>query len=186
VTGPEIGNIMMAIPDGRFDEQELLPLLDRLREKGHRVIVLSRSGKEGRGMGKSTFQPDGMIVDWNKQSGVSGKYHAVLVLGGKGASRSLWDDPILPQILTDHHRSGSLLGAVGTGVVVMARAGLLHRESPGPEDQSVTHELERCGVRRIDVLMEVEDRLILAQDARAISAFADAVLNKLMQLNPEP
>jgi putative intracellular protease/amidase len=104
--------------------------------EGARVVVLSRSGQEGRGMNQERFQPDGMIIDWNKQPGVEGKYHAVVLVGGKGARKSLWDDPIVPQILTDHYRAGSVVGAMGSALVVLARASLITGEIPEPEEES--------------------------------------------------
>ena len=106
-------NILIIIPKSQFCEQELNGVRTVLQQCGANVVVLSKSGQEARGMNKEKFQPDGMIVDWNKQIGVESKYHAVILVGGKGAKKSLWDDPIVPQILTDHYRFGSIIGAIG-------------------------------------------------------------------------
>jgi len=99
-------NILMVIPRNQFDEDELFATRELLELAGARVIVLSKTGQEAVGTNRTRFLPHGMIIDWNKQEGIFGKYDAVVLVGGKGAPKSLWDDPILPQILTDHYRAG--------------------------------------------------------------------------------
>ncbi len=168
-------NILLVIPKSQFDEEELFPVRDYFQEAGARVLILSKSGQECRGMQKTRFQPDGMIVDWNKQEGIIAKYDAALVLGGRGASKSLWDDPILPQILTDHLRAEKVIGAVGTGVVVLARGSLLINEFTAPEDEKVQAELEECGLVADDDEVVSAGNVVTAKGAQSINEFADAV-----------
>ena len=101
-------------------------------------------------MNKGKFQPDGMIVDWNKQIRLNNKYHAVILVGGKGAKKSLWDDPIVPQILTDHYRFGSIIGAIGTAIVVLVRACLVSGEVPRRDDDVACKELESLNAVYVD------------------------------------
>ena len=136
------------IPKSQFEEQELFDTLEVLKATGARILVLSKSGQEAVGMNKTRFMSDGVLVDWDKQEGYAGKYHAVLVMGGKGAPKSLWDDTILPQILTDHFRADRVIGAIGLGVAVLARASLLSYEAAGPKDESFLSELEKAGLTR--------------------------------------
>ncbi len=110
-------NVLIIIPKSQFCGQELNGVRTVLQQCGANVVVLSKSGQEARGMNKEKYRPDGMIVDWNKQIGVDSKYHAVILVGGKGAKKSLWDDPIVPQILTDHYRFGRIIGALGSAIV---------------------------------------------------------------------
>ncbi len=154
-------NIMIAIPKSQFEEGELLPLRAALENAGARVVVLSKSGQKARGMEKTTFEPDGTIVDWNKQPGVAGKYHAVVVLGGRGASKSLWDDPILPQILTDHFRMDRLVAAVGEGLPVLVRAGLWDED------------------HRPDSPVTVSGNVVVASGKEAVQAFAASLIRLL-------
>ena len=115
-------NILIIIPKSQFCERELNGVRTVLQQRGANVVVLSKSGQEARGMNKEKFRPDGMIVDWNKQIGIEGKYHSVILVGGKGAKKSLWDDPIVHQILIDHYRFGRSSGALGSAIVVLVRA----------------------------------------------------------------
>ncbi len=159
--------ILVAIPKSQFEEGELLPLREILIGAGARVFVLSKSGQAARGMEKTSFQPDGTIVDWDKQPGVVGKYHAVVVLGGRGASKSLWEDPILPQILTDHFRAERIVAAMGEGAPVLVRAGLCGEDDlpePGSSEALV-----------------VSGRVLLAAGKNAMASFLAALTRLLTE-----
>ena len=66
-------NVLIIIPKNQFCGQELNGVRTVLQQCGANVVVLSKSGQEARGMNKEKFQPDGMIVDWNKQNWGWGK-----------------------------------------------------------------------------------------------------------------
>ena len=169
-------NILIIIPKSQFCEQELNGVRTVLQQVGANVIVLSKSGQEGRGSNKEKFQPDGMIVDWNKQPGIQGKYHAVIVIGGKGAKKSLWDDPIVPQILTDHSRSGSVIGAIGSAIVVLVRASLVNGEIPLPRDEETRVELKNLNAVCIDTPVTRIDNIVLGQGADSAHHFSEQIL----------
>ena len=152
--------------------------LEVLKAAGPRIIVLSKSGQEAVGMNKTRFAPDGMLVDWDKQPGVSGKYDAVIVMGGKGAPKSLWDDTILPQILTDHFRAERVIGALGLGVAVLARASLLSGEAAGPEeDEKFLPELEEAGLTYSYSPVVQDGKVITASGPDAATEFAHAIVS---------
>ncbi len=173
-------NILIVIPKSQFDEEELFPVRDYFKTAGARVLILSKSGQECRGMQKTTFQPDGMIVDWDKQAGIFGKYDSVLVMGGRGASKSLWDDPILPQILTDHLRAEKVIGAVGTAIVVLARGSLLNGEFAASADDKVQAELQACGLVAEDDEVIKSGNIVTATGAQSIGEFVDSVKQLLL------
>ena len=153
--------------------------LEVLKATGARILVLSKSGQEAVGMNKTRFMSDGVLVDWDKQEGYAGKYHAVLVMGGKGAPKSLWDDTILPQILTDHFRADRVIGAIGLGVAVLARASLLSYEAAGPKDESFLSELEKAGLTRANASVIQDGNIITASGAEAATEFAHTVISVL-------
>ena len=169
-------NILIIIPKSQFCEQELNGVRTVLQQVGANVIVLSKSGQEARGSNKKKFQPDGMIVDWNKQPGIKEKYHAVIVIGGKGAKKSLWDDPIVPQILTDHYRSGRIIGAIGSALVVLIRASLVNGEIPLPRDEETRVELRNLNAVCIDTPVTRIDNIILGQGADSAHHFSQQIL----------
>jgi deglycase len=174
-------NILMVIPKNQFAEDELFETRNCLEAKGARVVVLSPKGQEAVGMNKTRFKPQGMLVDWNKQEGIHNKYDAVLLVGGKGALKSLWNDTILPQILTDHYRAGKVVGALGLSVAVLARASFLNEKpASGPEDEGLLQELEAGGGYHSEDPVTCHDRIITARNGEAAHEFAETVTKLLM------
>ena len=169
-------NILIIISQNQFCEQELCGVRDFFMERGARVVVLSKSGQDACGMDKEKYKPDGMIVDWNRLIRVEGKYHAVIVIGGKGAKKSLWDDPIVPQILTDHYRCGRIIGAIGSALVVLIRASLVNGEIPLPRDEETRVELKNLNAVCIDTPVTSIDNIILGQGADSVHHFSKKIL----------
>ena len=170
-------NILIVIPKSQFCDEELYGVRSIFQQKGAHVVVLSKSGQETYGMNKEKFKPDGMIVDWDKQFGVEGKYHAVILIGGKGASKSLWGDPIVPQILTDHYRIGSVIGAIGEAIVVLLRASLIVGEIPLPKDEKTRKEIEHLNGVCIDIPVISNENMVLGQGEDSISEFTQSIIN---------
>ena len=172
-------NVLIIIPKSQFCGQELNGVRTILQQCGANVVVLSKSGQEARGMNKEKFQPDGMIVDWNKQIGVVGKYHAVILVGGKGAKKYLWDDPIVPQILTDHYRFGSVISAIGEALVVLLKASLVFGDVPLPRDESTREELEYFNAVCVDIPVIRGENLVLGQGADSVDEFSQAIIGMI-------
>ena len=176
-------NILIIIPKSQFCGQELNGVRTVLQQGGANVIVLSKSGEEARGVNKGKFKPDGMIVDWDKQRTVKGKYHAVILVGGKGASKSLWDDPIVPQILTDHYRMGSVIGAIGEAIIVLLRASLIVGEIPLPKDEKTRKELERLNGVCVDIPVISSENMVLGQGKESVSEFTQSIIDCITKVN---
>ena len=169
-------HILIIIPKSQFCEEELNGVRSVLQQGGANVVVLSKSGQEARGVNKEKFQPNGIIVDWNKQMGVENKYHAVILVGGKGAKKSLWDDPIVPQILTDHYRFGSVIGALGAAIVVLVRASLVTGEVPMPEDDVTCKELENLNAVCVDAPITRAENVVLGQGRNSVHQFSQTII----------
>ena len=168
---------LIIIPKSQFCEEELYGLKSALKQRGVHVVVLSKSGQEARGMKRDKFQPDGMIIDWDKQPGVQGKYHAVVLVGGKGARKSLWDDPIVPQILTDHYRAGSVIGAMGSALVVLVRASLVMGEIPEPLDGDTRKELESLNPIYTKTPVTSLGNIVCGQGEGSVDEFSQTILD---------
>ena len=170
-------SVLIIIPKSQFCEKELYGLKSILKQGEVKVVVLSKSGKEARGMKREKFQPDGMIIDWNKQPGVQGKYHAVVLIGGKGAKKSLWDDPIVPQILTDHYRAGSVVGAMGSALVVLMRASLVIGEIPLPKEADARKELEALNAVCVDTPVTSFGSTVFGQGEDSVAEFSQTIMD---------
>ena len=171
---------MLVIPQNRFCEQQLFDLKKVLEEEAGKCRVLSKSGKETKSDAKSLFQPDGMLVDWNRFLQGKQKYDAVIVIGGKGAKSSIWEDPILPQILTDHFRAGKILGAFGLSVVALARAGLVSRCAVSAiNDEACLKELNDVGAFPEEKNLVAIDRIITSNSSNSGEEFGMKILELL-------
>ena len=169
--------VLIIIPKSQFCEEELYGVRSALKQGGVHVVVLSKSGQEVRGLKRDKFQPDGMIVDWNKQPGVQGKYHAIVLIGGKGAKKSLWDDSIIPQILADHYRAGSVIGAMGSALVVLMRASLVTGEIPLPREDDARKELESLNAVCVNTPVTSAGSIVFGQGADSVDEFSQTLLD---------
>ena len=157
--------ILLVIPQNHFCEQQLWDLKTVFDATSVKSVILSKSGLEAVGERKTRLTPDGILVDWDKRFLSNKKFDAVVVVGGKGAKKSIWDDPILPLILTDHYRAGKVLGALGLSVVSLARAGLLAGlDTSAPNHESCAQELKTAGAFIVDEPMTYSDQIVTARD----------------------
>ena len=170
-------NVLIIIPKIQFCEEELYGVMGKLKGEGANVVVLSSSGKEAVGMKKDIFKTDGMIVDWDKQPGINGKYNAVILVGGLGAKKSIWNDPIIPQILTDHYRYGSVVAGIGSSIVVLVKASLIVGEVPLQAENHTQNELESLNVVFVDTPVLREGKVILGQGANSVDEFSQSIVD---------
>ena len=180
VTHSESKIVLLVIPQNRFCDQQLLDLKAVFDEALLKTVILSKSGNEAVGEMKTRLSPDGILVDWDKRYLPNKKYDAVVIVGGKGAKNSIWNDPILPQILTDHYRSGKVVGALGLSVVSLARAGLLvgHGASV-PDNEDCIQELEDAGAFIVGESLTSSNRIVTAGDDSSGKLFGKKILELL-------
>jgi len=69
-------------------------------------------------------QPDFAISDVN-----ASEFDAVVVVGGSGSPKYLWDDTQLRNLVRDAYADGKVVAAICLSPVVLARAGILTGKS---------------------------------------------------------
>jgi protease I len=157
--------ILLVIPQNRFCDQQLFDLKFVFEALLVKSIILSKSGVEAIGEMKTRLIPDGILVDWDKMILPNKKFDAVVVVGGKGAKNSIWNDPILPQILTDHYRAGKVVGALGLSVVSLAQAGLLYgHDASAPDQQACIEKLKTAGAFIVEEPLTCSGQIVTAAD----------------------
>jgi putative intracellular protease/amidase len=172
--------ILLVIPQNLFCDQQLLDLSTIFQMKSIKSVVLSMSGKEATGEMRSRVIPDGILVDWDKIFLPNKKFDAVVVIGGKGSKKSIWSDPILPQILTDHYRSGKVVGALGLSVVSLARAGLLAGcNVSAPDNDACISVLKDAGAFVVEEPLTCSDRIVTAGDDSGGKLFGNKIVELL-------
>ncbi len=174
---PESRIILLVIPQNRFCDQQLLDLKAIFGEIPLKTVILSKSGNAAVGEMKTRLIPDGILADWDKRYLPNKKYDAVVVVGGKGAKNSIWNDPILPQILTDHYRAGKVVGALGLSVVSLARAGLLaRRRVSAPAHEGCIRELEEAGAFVVEEPLTFSNQIVTTGDDSGGELFGKKIL----------
>jgi protease I len=184
-------NILIVIPKDYYNEKELDPILEALKKEGTANIrIASSKFKEAVGMKNGRIMPDVMIVDaveglvgdsyvtgGSGTRQVRGVFHGVILIGGSGAKRYLWEDNILRLLLTDRHSAGFVVAAIGLGVPCLGFAGLLEGLSVAVEcTKESIQELEKAKALVVEDDVVANDRVITGRDASAVKPFIEAVI----------
>lgn len=183
-------NILIIIPKDYYSEAELDPLVEILKKEEATVKIASSKLKEAIGMRNGKVMPDMLIVD--AMEGITGDsyvtsakgtrqilgvFHGVIVIGGRGTSRYIWDDKLVNLLLSDRFRSEMIVAAIGTGTPALGKAGLLESlEVTTSDDKKSIAALEEANAFVVDEDLVVNDRIITARDASAVEKFAEAVI----------
>lgn len=183
-------NILVVIPKDYYNEEELETCLEVFGKEGARTLIASAKLKEAVGMKAGRVLPDVLIVDavegimgdsyvtevGHGSRQIKGIFHGVVLIGGQGARKYLWPDKVLHLLLSDRHRSGFVVSAIGTAVPCLAHTGLLDGKTVAAEKNKHTlPELEKTKVTVGEQDVVADDRVITASGAAAAEPFARAV-----------
>ena len=184
-------NILVVIPKDYYNEQELETCLRIFKEEDARIFIASAKLKDAIGMKNGKTTPDVLIVDamegimgdsFVTEGGhgtrqIKGIFHGAVVIGGKGARKYLWPDPVLRLLLSDRHRSGFVVAAIGTAVPILGNTGLLDGSAvAGEKDKYTIEALQKENVTLNDDDLFVDERIITAKGAEAADKFAHAIV----------
>lgn len=188
-------NILIVIPKDYYNEMELDPILQSLKKEGpENIRIASSKLKEAVGMKNGRIMPDVLIVDSMEgiigdsyvtggigTRQIKGVFHGVIIIGGSGAKKYLWPDPMIRLLLTDRHRCGQVVAAIGMGVPCLGIAGLLEGLPVAVEQNKDTlKELEKTKALIVDEDLTVNDRIIAAKNASAVEPFIQSVIEAVM------
>jgi protease I len=185
-------NILIVIPKDYYNEKELDPILEILKREGTgNIRIASAKLKEAVGMKTGRIMPNLLIVD--AMEGLTGDsyvtggrgtrqirgiFHGTIVVGGTGAKRYLWGDPILRLLLTDRHSAGFVVAAIGLAVPCLGAAGLLEGLSVAAErTKDSVKELEKAKALLVEDAVMASGRVITAKDASVVEPFMQAVIS---------
>lgn len=188
-------NILMVIPKDYYDEEQLEIPREIFLKEGADVRVASAKLKEAVGDRNGRFMPDVLIVDaiegivgdsyvtdGKGTRQIKGVFHGTVVVGGKGARKYLWKDPLLRILLIDRYKSNMVVSALGTGVPCLAEAELINNmEVAAATDKYTVPALERVGAMVADDKLVIGERIITASSAEVAKDFAYAVIEQVEQ-----
>ena len=189
-------NVLIIIPKDYYLESEFDPVFEAMNSEGAKVLVASSKLKEAVGMKTGRANPDVLIVDAiegitgdsyvSAAKGVrqiKGVFHGVIVIGGSGARTYLWKDKLLRLLLSDRHRSGMVVAAIGNAVPCLGKADLLQNMevTTEPDNKKAIKELEEAKAVLVDEPMTVYNKIFTVQNADAIKGFLDPFIEEVVK-----
>jgi len=177
-------NILFIIPKDYYNESELDPLVAIMKEEGARVLIASSKFKEAVGMKTGRIMPDLMVVD--AMEGIIGDTYVTggtgtrQLIGGNGARLYLWKEKLIRLLITDRHKTGMVVGAVGAAVPALIPAGLVHEfDVAASRDKHTLKELEKANIKITDDDVADYDRVITGAGESAIKPFAEKFIDEV-------
>jgi len=173
--------ILMVIAQENFQDKELIKPKEVFEGAGASVFVAAPRKETATGMLGGKVQPDFAISDVN-----ASEFDAVVVVGGSGSPKYLWDDTQLRNLVKDAYAGGKVVAAICLSPVVLARAGILKGKSATvfPSSDAVA-ELKKEGAIYKDESVVIAGRIVTGRDPASAEAFADAIVSLLRGEEPK-
>jgi len=173
--------ILMVIAQQDFRDEELFKPKEVFEGAGASVFVAAPRNETATGMLGGKVQPDFAISDVN-----ASEFDAVVVVGGSGSPKYLWDDTQLRNLVRDAYAGGKVVAAICLSPVVLARAGILKGKSATvfPSSDAVA-ELKKGGAIYKDESVVIAGRIVTGRDPASAEAFANAIVSLLRGEEPK-
>jgi len=173
--------ILMVIAQQDFRDEELFKPKGVFEGAGASVFVAAPRNETATGMLGGEVQPDFAISDVN-----ASEFDAVVVVGGSGSPKYLWDDTQLRNLVRDAYEDGKVVAAICLSPVVLARAGILKGKSATvfPSSDAVA-ELKKGGAIYKDESVVIAGRIVTGRDPASAEAFANAIVSLLRGEEPK-
>ena len=165
--------ILLAARD--FDYQEYRTVRDGLQRHQLGAVCVSTDSGVARAANDSLVRPDIALAAVDP-----GQFAGLAVVGGIGAAR-LWDDSlVLARVRSFAQDSAQVIGAIGTGPIVLAKVGVLTgRRATVIGDPRAVRLLTGLGVRLVRAEVVTDGRFVTANTAAAGARFVDALVARL-------
>ena len=160
MTATEAGNelktkkILMVIAQEGFDEKQLSEPKHVFEAAGAKVVVASKSKEAASGIMGEEVKPDISFYDVNP-----GDYDVIVIVGGTGSKRELWEDEDLHVLVKEAYEKGKVVSAIGLSPVVLAKAGILE-DTNCTAYFRVAKILELHGATYVDENVVISDRIV--------------------------
>ena len=171
--------LMVVAPEG-YKEDELSVPSGIFKELGAEVVVASTRTCTGiaRGMSGGEVAVNLSIGDVNL-SELESEYDAIVIVGGVGSMRYLWDDSDLRNMVRAAYDSHKTVAAICLSPVVLARAGIL-QDKECTAFITAKEELIKNGGKYLDKGVVVSGNIVTAKGPEYATEFAIAVADVMM------
>jgi protease I len=166
--------ILMVIASNNFRDEEFRTPKKLFEEQGAKVTVASSELSISKGMLGMKVKPDILLDDVEVDN-----YHAVIFVGGSGASE-YWDDSTAHYIAQRAYDKHKLVAAICIAPVTLANAGLLEGKRATVFSSEVS-QLKAKGAHYTGKEVERDGRLITANGPQAAAKFGQAIIQALRE-----
>ena len=163
------GKIRIAIiiaPVNFYDKEYIEPKTIFTHNKAE-VIVASTTTAIAIGRDGLKVQPDVVISDLNADN-----FDAIVLIGGRGVIKYLWDNQKLQNLVKDANRHHKVIAAICLTPAILARAGILKGKNVTCyPDRNLIRELKKAGVNYIDKEIVVDGNIVTGNGPDSAKAF---------------
>lgn len=168
-------NVLMIIAPNDFRDEELLEPQRILTEAGAKVVVASTQAGEAKGMLGAKVTPSTTVDKEN-----SGKYAAVVVVGGMGSPEHLWENEHVHKLLQDSLNQHKVVAGICLSGAVLAKAGVLRGcEATVYATPESTLALEHGGATYKRDHVVHDGNVVTADGPEAAKDFAQAIIKAM-------
>ena len=163
--------VLVAAPEGFRDEELFIPE-DVFSEAGAFVLTASTTKDIIHGSQGGSTEPDLHIEDINVES-----LDALVIAGGSGARRLLWQDESLLRKVREANDRGKIIGAICISGAIPALAGIMkgRRGTVYPDPEAI-EVLRKHGEIYVDEGVVVDGNVVTAKGPQYAREFAEAIL----------
>lgn len=163
--------ILFVIAPEQFRDEELLEPKHLLEAAGARIAIASTKTGVATGMLGAKVMPQMLVRDAK-----AADYDAVVVVGGAGSPKHLWNHLPLLALVRDRANAGKVVGAICLSGAVLGKAGVAKgkRATCWPDETAIAA-LRNGGATYEKADVVVDGRLVSADGPPSAAKFAEAV-----------
>src|SRR5262249_30616565 len=164
--------ILLVVGPENFREEELDEPRDVLEREGADVTVACRRLGEARGMLGERVMPEVTLRDVKARD-----FDSIVVVGGTGSPKHLWNDDDLASLVRDVHAAGKVVGGICLSGAVLAGAGVLKDlEATVYRTTESLEELRRGGAKFVSKAVVTSGNVVTASGPEAATEFGKALV----------
>jgi protease I len=165
-----------------FEQSELMEPLQKLREAGADVTVISPEGGEIKGW-KDKDWGDSVPVDLLLKDAQADSYHALVLPGGQMNPDILRANPTAVDFVRDFAATGKPVAAICHAPWLLIEAGLADGRTMTSYG-SIRTDLENAGATVVDKEVAIDGNLITSRSPEDLPAFIEAIADAMMEAVP--
>ncbi len=168
--------LLVVAPDG-FRDEELLEPKKVLDAAGARTTVASTKEGIATGMLGARVMPQTTVKDARAE-----EWDAVVVVGGAGSPRHLWDHAPLHALLQDRAKAGKVVAGICLSGAVLAKAGVLQgKKATCWPDPAAIGALEKGGAAYEKTGVVADGKVVTGDGPPSARAFGEAVARAMQE-----